>query len=140
MILKDFLTFETPEDISNFEHKVAILIDEKREKAIKELLELFDDSNEFRDVLYTLVHGIESFPKEIYIPILLENMHKNIENARFWLDCLVNRIFNEPSYRDIFIKNIQMADRKALTELLDYMEIESPHHLGLINEIRNLVN
>lgn len=109
------------------------------QNTLNSLLHLFSDDYDF-DLLFLILHTVESFEDKIYVHSVLKNIEFMFLYSHDWTDRIINRIFNSPSCRDIFIKNIQMADRKALTELLDYMEIESPHHLGLINEIRNLVN
>lgn len=134
--LKQYARMESEEDIRKFEVGVWGLAQSQDPEILKKLIDLFDDQCPYYEVMYSLVHAIEKYKKEIYVPIVVEEITSLITHATFWADCLCNRIFNDEKYLKIFRENMHLAPKESLIKLFDLMEIESPHHKDLIYLLR----
>ncbi|MBS0186412.1 MAG: hypothetical protein JSS34_08900 [Proteobacteria bacterium] len=123
-------------EVKEFEALLSSYMEKKDEETLKNLLKLFNDKNHFYEVLYSLVHLVETWPAEIYVKTLIDTLSVQINQSPFWTDCLFNRIFNNPQTFFLFKKNMQLAPKKDLLELFDLMDKESPHHKAVIEELR----
>jgi L-rhamnose mutarotase len=136
--LKKYAKMAFEEDVKLFDQTVYELADTKDPEVLNRLIDVFDDECEFPEVMYSLVHAIESYPKEVYITSVLNHIEIGVKNYPLWLDKLVNRIFNHIEYLIFFKKNMYLAPKHSLEKLFDIMEKESPHHILLIKELRFL--
>jgi len=134
--LKQLSKMKTPEDINEFEKKIWTLAQTKNINVLTHLIDLFDDNCLYYEVMYSLVHAIETYNKNDYVNAVIKKIHDGIKNYKFWIDCLCNRIFNDLSYLAIFRQNMHLADKESLLKLFKIMEEESPHHRQLIQELR----
>lgn len=134
--LKHLSKMETEEDARTFDYKVWEIAAIKDVTLLENLINLFDDECPYYEVMYSLVHAIETYPKDVYVPVLLKNIENGVEKYQFWIDCLCNRIFNDENYKELFIKNMHLAPKESLLKLFDLMEKESPHHKELLQELR----
>jgi hypothetical protein len=87
--------------------------------------------------MFGLIHLIEEYPKEYYVKTILSNIKFHIEERIFWLDALINRIFNDNRYFSIFKENIHLSDKKSIIKIFNYMMEESPHHKEKIENLKN---
>jgi len=134
--LIQYARMQREEDIKQFEIGVWNLAKTKDFKTLKSLLSLFDDSCPYPEVMYSLVHAIESYPKEIYMDAIMKNMASLVEKSPFWADCLYNRIFNDKGYISLFKESLHIPPKEALFQLFNIMEKESPHHHRVIEELK----
>ena len=134
--LKNLVQMKTPDDIKKFEAVVWKLAEKEDVTTLSKLIDLFDDKCPFPEVMYSLVHAIEQIPKELYVPTVITKIKTGVKDFPFWIDCLVNRIFNDQNYLNIFRQNMHLADKESLLKLFDLMDKESPHHKELITELR----
>jgi hypothetical protein len=135
--LEQYSHFE--EDEENYERfldTVDAIVLKNDPSAIPELLKYLDDQCEYDYVQDHLTGALETFNAEDYVLGLLKNFQMCILKAQNWIDCLCNRIFNDPSYLIIFRQNMHLADKESLLKLFKIMEEESPHHRQLIQELR----
>ena len=130
---------QSQEDIKDFEEGVWDWGSIHNEEHLINLLSLFDDSCEFPEVMYSLVHAVESFPPKMYVKVLLKTAARALQSYPFWYRGLIAAVFNDPSYYEIFRQNLHLAPREALLELFDLMDRESPHHKELIAQLREEV-
>ena len=135
--LSHLAKMETFEDVQEFNRQVGEVVDTKDPKTILQLMDLFDDECPYHEVMYGLIHAVETCPIDVYVKGVLEKIgSKEISKYSEWLDRLCNRIFNATAYLNIFRTHMHLADRDSLLKLFDLMEKESPHHASLIQELR----
>ncbi len=134
--LKILAKMETPEDIKEFELLSWKLAQTREPDVLSQLISLFDDNNPYQEIMFGLLHIIETYPNEAYVKAVLRSLKTGLISHPEWTDRMVNRIFNEEDCRNIFHQNLHLADKQTLLQLFDLMEKESPHHKKLITELR----
>jgi len=134
--LKEASLFRTQENVNFFETKVWEFVQNKDPQNIPILLNLFDDNTRSTNVMYTLVHALESYEDEVYVKEILKHIKKIQENAPFWLLGLFCEILNNKSTFMILKKKIKTSNKEDLLKLFDLIEKESEHHRGVIQELR----
>jgi hypothetical protein len=125
----------TPEDIQEFEETIWTLSEQQNQIALDQLIQLFDEECNFREVMFSLVHAIESYPDEIYVRGILRNIRFLVQRPS-WAKTLMYGILNNPSSLKIFKTDISGGDIVSLLLLLDMIYKESPHHRELIEELK----
>lgn len=134
--LQKYAKMETEEDVQKFELGIGAITETKDQKILELLIDLFDDECPYYEVMYSLVHTIETYPKEIYVEAVLKKVGDGVEKYPFWIDCICNRIFNDSISLILFRKNMNKSNKEYLLKLFDIMERESPHHKKLITILR----
>jgi hypothetical protein len=134
--LNKLVKMKTFEDIQEFEKLAWERAQTKSPESLKELISLFDDHCPHQEVMFGLLHIIESYPNDIYVKSVLQNIGTALSNCPEWADRIVNRILNDEQCQIIFRQNMKLADKKTLSKLFDLMDKESPHHRELIADLR----
>lgn len=134
--LKQYAKMESDEDIRRFEIGVWSLAETKDPEVLKKLIDLFDDECPYYEVMYSLVHAIESYPDEIYVKTLISKIDWGLKSYSFWLVGLIASVWNHSRCCQIFKDNMSIASKDSLLKLFDLMEKESPHHQELIKSLR----
>ncbi len=134
--LKEASSFKNEEDVDFFETKVWEFVQNKESQNISILLDLFDDDTRHTNIMYALVHALESYEDEVYVAEILKHIGKMQKNAPFWLLGLFCSILNNKSTLIILRKKIKKTNKKDLLKLFDLIEKESEHHRDLIQELR----
>ncbi|RAS79937.1 Imm30 family immunity protein [Priestia endophytica] len=115
---------KTEEDFEQFENTLERLADYNDESMIRELCTVFDDNTEDEEVMFGLIHFIESFEKEIYLTEMPKALPNMIENAKEWAMILNKRILNHELYRKEYMKILSSMDEPIkLTVVNLLMEI-----------------
>jgi len=134
--LKIYSKMLKQEDIDFFEHYVWKLAEAKNLEILSELFQLFDDSCPYSEVMYSLVHAVESYPDDFYVKIFISNIEKMLVSSKNWVQILLFAILNDEDCLEIFRANMHLAPKESLLKLFSIMEEESPHHFELIQELR----
>ena len=134
--LKKISKMETIEDRFEFERTVWEIASKNDPEVIGNLIELFDDDCAYPEIMYSLVHAIESFSDKEYVVQIIKSLNTLIRVSHFWCECIFNRIFNNINTLKIFENCLYMISKKSLLKLFKLVEQESPHHRELINELR----
>ena len=135
--LKKLSKMETFEDVQEFEKQVWDLAETKDPTILGKLMDLFDDRCDHPEVMYGLIHAIETYPDDIYVEGVLKKLPDGLKNYHEWYERLIYGILNSHNCRQLFRQHMHLADRNALLKLFDIMEEESPHHAALIQELRH---
>lgn len=115
---------KTEEDFEQFENTLERLADYNDESIIRELCTIFDDNTEDEEVMFGLIHFIESFEKEIYLTEMPKALPNMIDNAKEWAMILNKRILNHELYRKEYMKILSNMDEPIkLTVVNLLMEI-----------------
>ena len=134
--LKKYARFETEDDVARFDQLISQISEKRDPKYVPVLMEAFDDNTEFEEVMYSLVHAVESYPRQIYVPLLIKEIPYGLKSHPYWLERLVNRIFNDESYLRDFRKNMHLIHKGEMIKLLDLVAQESEHHRKLCVELK----
>ena len=101
-------------DIEEFEKLVWELAATKDPIILDQLIQIFYEECPFREVMYNVVHAIETYPDEVYVLGILRNM-KTLIRTPSWAKTLLYGIFNSPKCLKLFKSNILISDNKSLS-------------------------
>ena len=144
-LLKKASRFENPEDAKIFDEVVVELIKTEKPAVITSLIELFDDDSDHPEVMFSLVHALESLSDDLYFESLLNAIEKKPKNSLGWLKVLIFRILNDPKSLGVFKEKIgKVKQDKSINIIFDIftdMQAESLDHFSLIEDLKHeLIN
>ncbi|MDI6533842.1 Imm30 family immunity protein [Bacillus mycoides] len=126
-------------ECEEFDNVLENLADCDDEKLIKELCIVFEDETQEEEVMFGLVHFIESFEMEKYLTEMPKALPKMVESAKEWAMLLNIRILNNDLYRSKYAKILvgMNSDIKlTVINLLNEIIFEDPKRFeGVANEI-----
>lgn len=96
---------------------------------IQQIFKVFDDETEHEEMMFSLVHYVESCHMEMYLTQLLESLPDMLEPARGWAIVLNERILNDSLFRKEYTAIAQgMSPRvkQALVFLLEEIRENKP--------------
>ncbi|WP_228745414.1 Imm30 family immunity protein [Paenibacillus sp. S150] len=96
---------------------------------IHQIFKVFDDDTEQEEVMFGLVHFVESYQMEMYLTQLLESLPDMLDNARNWAIVLNQRILDDDisrkEYGDI-AAGMAPRIKKSLAFLLEEIREDNP--------------
>lgn len=102
------------DDIEGFDEVLAELNILEKIEYLGVLFKVFDDKTEHSEVMYGLVHAVESFyeilGKEASLDQFIKSSEQMKENAFEWLQILLGRIFNDEEYKKVYGKVLSKLD------------------------------
>ena len=125
----------TREELEEFEESLKEISKEIQENDIPELCKVFDDQTENEDVMFGLIHLIESFSSEKAFKLTTLAISQMLENAMNWAKILIYRCLNDDSSRIMLKKAVGSADSKTkqtMKSLLNSIKIEDYDKFGLL--------
>ena len=131
--LSDMTSFEETQE---FEKMVWDFVAQKENTVLEKLLNFFDDNCEYDEVMFSIIHAIETYDDDIYVKCILNNLYKIFKKSPHWGTVILYRIWNHDNCFNIFKKNIYLSNQEALFQILDLMAKESPDRLQLIDELK----
>ncbi|WP_408950297.1 Imm30 family immunity protein [Lysobacter sp. Hz 25] len=123
-IRRDLLAFGPVEEtnVARFDALIAEAYRAEDEALIPVLLGLLDDDCEFHEVIFGVVHAVESFASDRYFAALAQNLATLRQRAPEWCALLHTRILNSPPHfaglLDAFVP-LQAAARAQEIAILD---------------------
>lgn len=133
--LRKYSKMESQEDIKMFEIKSYDLAKTKDPEVLRELIDIFDDDCLYEEVMFSLLHAIETYPDDVYIEGVLLKV-KDFDKYLEWFTTIIYRILNHDDSRNLLMKKINVADQNKLLELLNIIESESKEHYSIIQNIK----
>lgn len=120
-------------EIEKFEESIKNVLEMKDPKHIEVLCQGFDDSTENDEVMFGLIHAIESYDtivsSEVSLYILGESIPKMIPHAEEWLKVLHKRILNHERSRDDYkriIPTLNSDAQEMVVSLLNDIKKKNP--------------
>ncbi|SDL29126.1 Immunity protein 30 [Paenibacillus jilunlii] len=105
------------------------LAGDTEDAVIHQIFNVFDDDTEQEDVMFGLVHFVESYQMEMYLTQLLESLPDMLENARNWAIVLNQRILEDDlcrrEYADI-AAGMTPRIKRSLAFLLEEIKEDNP--------------
>ena len=127
--------FEDPEDIKVFDEGVWRLAEQQDNEAFRALVELFDDETDNPEVMFSLVHALESYPDDKYISNLIGNLSTGLSKApENYAGLFIAALNSEKCL--LLVKNSLLTIKKdLLDDLTSHIEKISPRHAKLLVEL-----
>jgi hypothetical protein len=136
--VRQYAKMESEEDIKLFDITIYELAATNELKVFDQLMDLFDDDCEFPDVMFNLVHALETFSNQDYVRgVLLKS--KDFRKYPEWYTTLIYRILNSKNCSEIFKRNMYLAAQQDLLEIFDLIYQESEMHRPIIDELREIL-
>ncbi|MNI45048.1 hypothetical protein D3C73_994530 [compost metagenome] len=105
------------------------LAGDMEDAVIQQIFKVFDDDTEQEEVMFGLVHFVESYQMEMYLTQLLESLPDMLENARNWAIVLNRRILEDDlcrrEYADI-AAGMTPRIKRSLAFLLEEIKEDNP--------------
>lgn len=132
---------QTEKETSLFEEALNFLSSQRDIENIAIFCEAFDDDTEHHEVMFSLVHTIESYSKadeKIYYAKLIMAINKMNKNSTEWQDILFYRLLNSPIAGKHFAEQLAKAEishRDFIINILQCIRIQDPEFEDKINEV-----
>lgn len=137
--LQSYAKMQTQDDARSFDWLVYELASQQKPYVLDDLMDFFDDECEHPEVMYSLVHAIETFPDEIYLRGIIKNTFK-LDGRIEWFETLFYRVLNSPEYYELLKKHVKvLPSNNRLDEVLDIIYQESKNHRAQVEELRALM-
>ncbi|MCE3198363.1 hypothetical protein K3T49_01830 [Paenibacillus sonchi] len=105
------------------------LAGDMEDAVIHQIFYVFDDDTEQEEVMFGLVHFVESYQMEMYLTQLLESLPDMLEHARNWAIVLNRRILEDDlcrkEYADI-AAGMTPRIKRSLAFLLEEIKEDNP--------------
>lgn len=81
---------------------------------IRPLIRLIEDSAQYDEAIFSIIHSIESFDDDVYISEALKELPYLVHKSPKWANILFMRILNSDSARECMIEKLLMYPYKIL--------------------------
>ncbi|NBI73545.1 hypothetical protein D3Z50_21495 [Clostridiaceae bacterium] len=129
----------TKEEFENFEKGLNELSEVIEENDIPKLCMIFDDETKDDEVMFGLLHLIESFSSEKAFRLTVMGVSQMLENTKNWAKIIIYRCLNDNYSRTMLKKAIESVDvqtQKVIKLLLDCIKKEDYNKFGMfIDEV-----
>lgn len=141
--LKNSRLLRDESEVEQFEKSIENILNLQDVNHIELLCQGFDDSTENDEVMFGLIHAIESYDNivgsEVSLEVLAKSIPKMIPHANEWLKILHKRILNhEPSrkiYKGIILKMNKDIREYVISQLISIKEKNPSRFEDSVNNI-----
>ncbi|AIQ27111.1 MULTISPECIES: Imm30 family immunity protein [Paenibacillus] len=116
-------------ECEQFDLALEGLAGDTEDAVIHQIFKVFDDDTEQEEVMFSLVHFVESVQMEMYLTQLLESLPDMMEHARNWAIVLNTRILNDDNYRKDYAEIAALMPvkvKRCLAFLLEEIKEDNP--------------
>ena len=131
--LKNNRLLRDESEVEIFENSIENILAKKDVNHIEILCQGFDDLTENDEVMFGLIHAIESYDKivssEISLKVLANSIPKMLPHAKEWLKILHKRILNHEPSRNIYkeiIPTLNNDIQQYIVSLLNSIKERNP--------------
>jgi hypothetical protein len=132
--VKEAAHFQNYDDFSVFSEGVMKLAEKQNEETFQNLIGLFNDETRYPEVMFNLVHALESYPDELYVTLVLKFLDNISNSYKGWYARLVIRILNEDKCKQIFLRKLKGLDLNSTNQLTEIIKSYYPEKLELLNK------
>jgi hypothetical protein len=105
----------SPHEVAKFEQTLETLAQNPNSADLPSLHLILDDACEQPEVMFSLVHFLESFDVQDQVKVFIQVMPNLVERAAEWMAILHSRIMNDEVGRSVFEERVRsMSDPKKL--------------------------
>ncbi|MEC3606268.1 MULTISPECIES: Imm30 family immunity protein [Bacillus] len=123
--LRDNRLLRNSDEINEFESAIANIVELEDADHIEYLCQGFDDSTEEDEVMFGLIHAIESydnkFDGEITLKKFAEAVPSMLPHAKEWSKIMHKRILNHEPSRITYSKIIKELDKEIQSKIVDQL-------------------
>jgi Immunity protein 30 len=119
----------TPKEVKEFEEAQAELHATKDPAVLKDLFAAFDDSTVHLEVMWGLVHTVESFDLDVYLNEMAKAVPKMLPHAKDWALLLNQRVLNTKKAVSIYrriVPTLPAKTRDVIRKLLEEIGETNP--------------
>ncbi len=129
--------FETEDMFDDFEKALELILAYKDPKCIPFLLQYLSDDTDYPEMMYQIIHSVESFPLEDDLKGMFKVLTQIYKKAPNFTKTLVYRILNEKNALKKFREMIEKDEAKAqaIKPVLTAIAQDSEKHTDICNEI-----
>ena len=106
----------------DFEAVLAKFIELRSAAIIQPLIDFFDDDAPFDEVMFSIVHTIETFEDETYVRVLLEKAASFCEASPRWALIVFIRALNSEGTQHELVRQLRDADDTTKAAVRNLME------------------
>lgn len=136
-ILNENKLLRTNEEIEKFECAIENILNNEDYKDIKYLCTGFDDNTEDDEVMFGLIHAIESYDRIADMKLTLKEFIHSIPSvhsyAKEWIKIMNKRILNDENSLKEYIEIAKNCDEKLkliLIELMNEVKKDNPERFS----------
>lgn len=135
---------KTTEEIETFEGAIEKIVNLQDAKLISKLCRCFDDKCENVEVMYGLVHAIETFEGEEYFEQVIIATKDMVETAKMWVRTIYYGILNDEQSRktlsNVLKNKVDNCNKNIVILLLEQIKNEKPEiFTDSVNEVLNSI-
>lgn len=114
-------------EVAAFDTALAALARSPNSDDLTDLLLVFTDACEQHEVMWGLLHFVESFGMERHLQALTRSLPSMLRDGPEWVEILLCRVLNEEKYRTYYKKLLTSehgANRQAAEQVLEKIAAE----------------
>lgn len=128
----------TPSEVASFETALAELVRLRKKEDLADLFRVFTDDCEQHEIMWGLLHFVESFGMADELEALLEVVPVLSKEAPEWVETIHCRILNDANYRNYYKRLFQNASpgaRAGIREVLQKIQTEDSDFAPRVSEL-----
>lgn len=99
-------------DFEKFESLLFDVVKKNDSNCISELISLFDDEFEYDEIMFSIIHAIESFDDETYTQQIIKSTPNLSTNSPRWYKMIISRINKNEETNRIYLLNLKRLNGK----------------------------
>ncbi|MDI9638252.1 Imm30 family immunity protein [Geitlerinema splendidum] len=111
----------SPDEIAAFEQALAELAQNPNPDDLPELHLILDDACQQPEVMFSLVHFLESFDLQVQLPAFLQALPDLVKRAAEWTTILHSRMMNDAIAKAAFeewVRSLDVPEQEQMRQLL----------------------
>lgn len=140
-LLEQTKTFDTDESFDRFEQAIVSILSYEDPRSISVLLGYLRDEEDYPEMMYQIIHAVESFPMDDYIIQLLKSLSAIYKTSPDNTRTLIYRVLNKKVAFTVLKKYIKKKhiDFSGLKRVLQDISDDSPDHQPLCKELLGML-
>ncbi|MEN1783945.1 MAG: Imm30 family immunity protein [Bacteroidota bacterium] len=142
--LKDIVSRRSEDTfVIKFEKKLEEIHATQNPAMISKLLDIMDDKFEFDELMFSIIHTVESFDDFTYIQELFISMPDFVLKSPRWASIIVMRIINSSQTLEVFLDTLEILSSKkkeVLKLLLNSMAKRGDEIEKRVTPVLNVLN
>jgi len=138
--LNKYQNFDINNNIEQFEKTLDDIGKLNNSQSIGNLVKYFNDESDYPEILFNIVHLIETFDDHTYLNELLPSMPWMVKNTPDWAKTLHYRILNSPKTYELYIDifpSLSQQIKSCLKQLLSEIKKEDVEFEARCNKLLN---
>ncbi len=129
--------------VKDFEDVLARIWELGNPDCIPELVKFFDDNAEFYEMMFSIIHLIETFEDTSYVKGIIKSLPDFWNQSPEWASTIHIRILNSEHIRNLYlneIRDIEFEKKNVLIKLLESINEENEKFIEKTTPLLNILN